>query len=478
MRSNFPFQFSIGQTTTLLISFVFLFNLVSFECFAQNISSSHKNKSEKKMFLVKKEDILSNILVENHIGPLYGRNGFIKKTIALNKSKINSNGEFNNKTCIRDQCFIELPFIKEPYYQKNQIPVTSALVEVKEFNKVESNFFENIVEAATTTYRVKKGDVLSMILFVKKLRPIYGITGYLKQAIGLNKTKVLSNGMFNANTCVGGTCFIQLPVKEKKFASQKYKEELITERAPSALELNNEDIAPVVLPPEPSTENLEPLKVTINESINPSSRFIFSPAISFLKVSSGDDVKLGGVDAVLLSKKGITADLKMKLIYSEKLTIFGHGVLDYHVYNTDPEYTFIHTEQSRLHFGAGAMLNLTDDNVLSIETSLRQKTFFNVLTSKTMSVESITTPEFSLSYEKYFMRRKSFYGKIDFRILGILPSTQGSFSSAFGSGFGTELEFAESRNALFVSYDLRKLKINNNLSTETSLLVGIKLVQE
>lgn len=43
-------------------------------------------------------------------------------------------------------------------------------------------------------YYLKKGEIITDVLYAKKLQPLYGEAGYLKETIRLNLTKIKENG--------------------------------------------------------------------------------------------------------------------------------------------------------------------------------------------------------------------------------------------------------------------------------------------
>ncbi len=71
-------------------------------------------------YSVKEGDTLSEILSRFNLYPLYGKNGFVKKTIHMNKSKIKKNGSF-----IRVGTLIELP-MKSIAHKKDKAPLLVA----------------------------------------------------------------------------------------------------------------------------------------------------------------------------------------------------------------------------------------------------------------------------------------------------------------------------------------------------------------
>lgn len=393
--------------------------------------------NEIQEYQIKPQDTLSQILVDHFIGPLYGKNGYIKKAIELNKSKIKADGSIDLVNCPVNECKILLPAIPKPYYQANQLQ--------SNLTNQEKDIISS--EDGEENYKVLKGDVLSMILYYKKLRPIYGERGYVSKTIQLNKEKIHESGKFNNRTCVAGECWIKIPYRE------------IVERK----------VANIVL--EKESQDVATSEVVVEKY--PYTQFNFSPTVSFLKVNSDETSKLGGSEAILLSKDGFAGNIQWKVFYSENLTFHGFAEMDYHVFYADPEHTFNHRDISRLSFGVGGSYKFSNDYSIVFNSKVRQMFFLNVQTRTTVNVELMTTPEVEVGVDKVFLKKNNLNLKWGLSAIGIFPESQSSFKSQVGLGGSAKIQVEHLTKALFLQYDYRSLKINSSTNTESSLLLGM-----
>jgi hypothetical protein len=305
------------------------------------------------------------------------------------------------------------------------------------------------VVASTVAYHVKKNETLSSILLNHNLKPLYGKNGFIEQAKKLNIGKIKRHGNFIR---AGET--INLPI---------------------VAEIENQTIAQE---PTPDIKKEIAKESRAPSDEYPYSHFIYSPHISFLKIDSSNDVNFGGSSVTALSKRGFGIDLTWHVFYDDRFSFFGYGSLNYFSFYSDPIYSFNNLSTSHLHVGAGGNFNYSAELKFTSKLSLRQISFLDVLTPSTINLESMTVPEIEMGFEKRLFVKKGLSANWGAHLEGLLPSSRGSYKSKLGYGAGTGIDLIHKNKALFLTYDIRSIQINEIDNKESTIMLGINFFGE
>lgn len=102
----------------------------------------------------------------------------------------------------------------------------------------------------------------------------------------------------------------------------------------------------------------------------------------------------------------------------------------------------------------------------------------DVLTPRSIYLESISVPEIEMGFKKTVFNKKSLSGRIGWHVSGLLPGRISSYKSGYGYGVGSIFEMAHKKKELFLSCDLRSLPINEIKIKELSIIFGINFFGE
>ncbi|RDB35546.1 MAG: hypothetical protein DCC88_09650 [Spirobacillus cienkowskii] len=137
-------------------------------------------------YTVKKHDRLEIVLKRNKLFPIYGKNGSLEKFLILNpaKSKARGNRIQPGETILLPtkeslQNFVKVTEPEEKNYGNKKIKITNHTI---------------IREEKFLLYKVKKGDMISMLLYKYKVFPIYKKNGSLHKTLFLNPKKIKTKG--------------------------------------------------------------------------------------------------------------------------------------------------------------------------------------------------------------------------------------------------------------------------------------------
>ncbi|WGL59912.1 LysM peptidoglycan-binding domain-containing protein [Pigmentibacter sp. JX0631] len=175
----------------ILMLFVILFCQMSENTFPREL----KNIQYK----VQKKDTLLGILKKYSLKPIYGKNGSLVEILKLNPHKINTKGNL-----IYPGEILTLPLKKE--IENNSLnnnnnnsnsTINSEAKKIPEYYKYNGNL-KNIEKLPSShvyiIYKVRKNDMISVLLQKYKSFPIYGKKGTLSETLDLNPKKKPTKG--------------------------------------------------------------------------------------------------------------------------------------------------------------------------------------------------------------------------------------------------------------------------------------------
>nr|BFD32142.1 hypothetical protein GTC16762_17600 [Pigmentibacter ruber] len=220
-------------------------------------------------YKVQKKDTLLGILKKYSLKPIYGKKGYLSEILKLNPHKINTKGNL-----IYPGEILTIPLKKE--VENNSL--NNNLVEnlenkkIPRYKKYNGNL-ENIQKLPSShvyiIYKVRKNDMISVLLQKYKSFPIYGKKGTLNETLDLNPKKKPTKGdLIFPNELITLPISIwvlnQLSENEKKYLKIIYfneKQQIHEEISYSEfLETNKVEIPPLTLP-ETLKENLKDEKI-------------------------------------------------------------------------------------------------------------------------------------------------------------------------------------------------------------------------
>jgi hypothetical protein len=183
------FYKTFNKSRIILLKYLIFLTVFSNNRFAY---SSENNYITYK---VVKYDKLEDILRNHKLEPIYGKDGFLKKFLKLNPKKKKAKGNL-----IYPDEKIILPISKDQISLKNmpseQINQFSTFVNINNNKGIDnSHDLKKLPENQVyITYKVKKGDMISILLKKFKAFPIYGEKGYLFKTLELNPLKKSTQG--------------------------------------------------------------------------------------------------------------------------------------------------------------------------------------------------------------------------------------------------------------------------------------------
>ena len=184
-------------------------------------------ENDFKYYTVKKYDRLEIVLKRNKLFPIYGKNGSLEKFLILNpaKSKARGNRIHPGETILLPtkeslQNFIKPTNPEEANSSNKKIKISSHTI---------------IREEKFLLYKVKKGDMISILLYKYKVFPIYKKNGSLPKTLFLNPKKIKTKG-----DLIFPNEYIILPVNDN------YKQEIINflpeSEKLSIIDLNDQNV--------------------------------------------------------------------------------------------------------------------------------------------------------------------------------------------------------------------------------------------
>lgn len=314
--------------------------------------------------------------------------------------------------------------------------------------------FGNCAYSEVIDYVVKEGDTLSTVLYAHDAGPLYGKHGLVRLTKKLNPGAIKKSGNF---VFVGQ--IIKLPI-----IARPQSNAIVSE------------VKPIISAVEPEKITVERAPSSISESMY--AHFVYSPHLSFLKVESSNDINLGGSSVTALSQKGVGADVAWHVFYNDRFSFYGFGSIDYYSLYEDPNYVLNNSSFTRFNFGVGGSYDFSSTLKFNSKLSLRDVTFLDVITPVSVSVESMPVPEVEAGLKTTLFTKDQLMGFWGINLVGLLPSSRGSYKSKLGFGAGTSFELKFKNKVLFLNYDHRSFKVNEIENKESSIMLGISLIGE
>lgn len=310
-------------------------------------------------------------------------------------------------------------------------------------------------------YKVKKNDTLSGVLYAHGVRPLYGKNSKIQSIIALNRDKIKDNGNF-----INVGELIDLPLE--------------VEAQPTFVEVIQPVDQNVAEQSKDVVEETTPLIKTIREPSDeyPNSHFAISPKLPFLKLTSTNNVFLGGTTVTALSKQGYGLDLAWQVDYDNLINFFGDASVEHFRMYQDSKYKTNKSDITRIQVGVGGSYGFTPDLRIKSKLSMRTVSFLDLKSPFLINLESMAIPEISVGIEKVIFTKKQLSGKVDMHLITFLPGTRGEFKSKTGIGGGIGVEVLHQNKGLFLGYDYRSMKINDIDNKESTLNFGFKFLTE
>lgn len=155
-----------------------------------NLNASSE-ESKYIQYKVEKKDTLFAIMKKHNLKPIYGKKGYLKEILKLNPNKINTKGNL-----IYPGETVTIPIINKNINTINRQPNTqefSTTVSYK-YNRNFSNIKKLPENLVYLVYKVKKNDMISVLLKKYNSFPIYGKNGTLSETLELNPNKKSTKG--------------------------------------------------------------------------------------------------------------------------------------------------------------------------------------------------------------------------------------------------------------------------------------------
>lgn len=180
----------------------YLFYIITIGIILLSCLISHNLYSIDKEYIhykVEKKDTLLKILKKHSLKPTYGKNGYLKEILKLNPKKINTKGNL-----IYPGEIIKIPLLRSSLKNDKAIENKNNHSSIKnhEFSSAITYKYNNDTKDIKKLpenhvyliYKVKKNDMISVLLKKYRSFPIYGKKGTLSETLELNPNKKPTKG--------------------------------------------------------------------------------------------------------------------------------------------------------------------------------------------------------------------------------------------------------------------------------------------
>lgn len=365
---------------------------------------------------------------------------------------------------------------------------------LKQRVKILVNFFccvGLVHQSFAETYTVKTGDILSQVLYEKKLQPIYGVGGSLLKVINLNSELKKQHG----NKIYPGM-ILNLgihPLKQSSNLKDNQTPLVNSQQTEINKFENNENlvvqpIADSVIEKSVSKKiNEKKIMMTSNKKRNIASSIIASRSDlvvsginEFISIKSVDSYS--GAEATLLSDASSGFRFSWGQNWSEKFrTFLSYQSVSIAIQDTSTaNKVLINTKNNVTQYQFGAEYKFSSNlkliNLLNYGESLVSRS----TNSTTITVEKLIAPTISSGVEYNFYQIDNLKLKGLAVLSAVIPSKQGSYEStiSFGQKFGFGLSdsigsFIIDGECYYQNIDLKMTNVSFEQSS-VGILIGIK----
>lgn len=324
-------------------------------------------------------------------------------------------------------------------------------------------------------YQLKKGDVISEILYEKDLLPLYGKKGYIKKVVHLNAGKVKKNGdLVNE----GDILLIPMRPTERKVASENV--EVIPPLAPlevvgTATAPEAPTVAPVPTPaapvPTPAVA-CEPTQVSTASGPEDKEQYTFfrvMPQVSWLRVNSTSSNTSRQSDISALSKASPGLLMFFGIKYDDKIKYSLFSYISQINFYSDSAYDFKNRSFFRTAFGGGVDYEMSSTQSVGARAGLFDEFFLTSPSAGVLQAKTVQIPEVHFSYRKKFMEYKK--AAVSYAVLGkaIIPYSTPDVKGKFGYGLGADLLVGFKGKSIRFFYNYSQAKATGQSTTTNEI---------
>lgn len=333
----------------------------------------------------------------------------------------------------------------------------------------------NTASADVVRYTVRKGEILSNILYYKLgCSPVYGPNGLIKKVLKENPRLMEKDGnhvrpgqvLVIRNNC-GKT------IAEETVQAEKSSEVMVQSDKPAQRIVQSENKAPEVIKTEaPLQREIKP--VIEEEAVETKiwySYFKLAPQVSLLTIDGvyKDQYRNSKLSSESATNPGINAEFGY--YNSDGLGIFLETGFSQVNFYSDPDIDVLNLHPVRQSYAIGARYMTDAKTQVIMKVGFSDKLFLNAPDVSTVKIEKVQLPEVSLGIKREVLRIERFAVEAGLSGKAILPRKAGVIDGNLG--FGTEAELTlKIRNKglrFFYSYSDQRSSINDTTVSEMGL---------
>lgn len=287
----------------------------------------------------------------------------------------------------------------------------------------------------TSTYKLKKGDKLSELLYQKGYKPLYGKKGFVKKAVLLNGKKIKADG----NLVLAGVVIV-LP---------KIPADTIN---PTIETHPNTSSAPLEIPPKIVNEEINSQPEIKTPELKEEFVFSISPSLSWYKFITDTKKTNLDYDITALSKASLGIDLHLKKKFNQNYSYYVFGKINSIKFYSDTAYLFTKSPVYLKKLGIGIEREFGSQNNLSVEVSVDDQVFLELVDVNTIRPKLMSVPVFTLFYSDVIFNVNDIgcgYGVLS-KLL--LPHDTSLSETGMGYGVGGEVFAKKTQFGLKIFY--------------------------
>ena len=353
---------------------------------------------------------------------------------------------------------------REKKRMKNYLPIYLSTIFVTQ------SFSLNAIAVEYESYKLKKGDVISEILFEKDFTPLYGKNGYVKKVVHLNANKVKQNG----NLVIEGDILL-IPMRpvERKMASENV--DVLPPLVPLDINptISSQEVTSPSAPVATQVPALEKTPVISSEGVEEKkdqyAYFRVMPQVSWMKVNatSTNTSRQSEINALSKASPGLLMFYGIKYDERFKFSLFAY--LSQVNFYSDTTYDFKNRSFFRTAFGGGLDYEANSTQSFGARAGFFDEFFLSSPSVNVLQAKTVQIPEVHLSYRKKFMEYKK--ASVSYAILGkaILPYSTPEVKGKFGYGLGADLLLGLKGKSIRLFYNYSQAKATGQSTTTNEI---------